>query len=1654
MIYLKGENKIISINEDDINDENYIIIKSILKDEKICMNGWIKICFIFYEKNYYKLFLDLIKEGDIFFEDYNNKIFNILLLVYNLEKIINVKNENKEDELKIKLENLLNQIEKKIKEKNENDNEKEKYNSDIENKHINISLNNTSECDNKNYYNKYDYLSYLMIKGIYNINMYLYLLNKYDNKCGTNHLFSSSVIKKTIDASINVNGNVIINNNEFTNPLNYLIDSINIFILLLKKNNFDFISSIYLSFALCLIYKLDACIQFSSYVLIRIIHFQNFLNVLLENYKIKYVDKYNNGDNTSIRNNNIEDVKEFKDEKKKTVKKKKFFFFGTTENEQDNIINNNSIKNNCDNNLDNTYKCIEIKNLLNISYNIKSILKYIIGICYLKKKNFSMASYCFTSSIKIDNNKCAYISNSSLLLMNYVNKIIEHNDFIYIDEFDFLKYSNNYLSTNDHNNNNLEDHENDEENKKYIKIGTHQNNTHNNNINVNRDYEVVDISNEGSKLDSMTHKEQFYHEENIQHKVEKNTKSYQTVSISNNNNFINHLRKVHMKDIINLTLFYYYNYLEGGILKCSQNLNLLLNCSDIYILDKNDIYEYDESIESVNNENIFVKNKKWKDIYLNNNIISLYFDLCEIWLIQGNFRAILLLKIIKHKINFNYINKKSLSKYYFLIGIYYHILQNIKKALMYYHKSFLIYKNNISRYYYTICCIHLKKYNKAKSNLIYLYKKCRNAYVIKLYIYFFVHTSNIYLNYNVLNKETIKKKEINKRENKNDISRNDMHKNDAHKNDTHKNDTHKNDTHKNDTHKNDTHKNDTHMNEQTSDYVSYHIDNKFCKSNRSQHVKILHKVLLNMVEIINKNEMIFDNNLDIILLKAKIYELLITKYSNEYIESYFKLLDDVYEVKYFFTIKNKSPKLSLELINNYIVSMFYCNYKEKSLELIELLKDEIFCKIKRFHKYFTHVILCKGKSFLCNMDNLLNKDKLYNATTKKEENHIHHDKNNKRKSNCDNTTIDHNNKRRKNEIHDKDLKSDEQNCYDEKKKDEIDINEKIHFHENIINSINGSKLKCKEMLKKNIKKLKYIKDILRYHRIFEIQNNIINIKNHNMIKKKNTLEIYNKTMKNERYINLINYLKKVYITICFNNIMLLEIVGYKYISINMYKIFTEIYINYESAFIRLANIYIKNKNFLKAKQIIDSGLEKNPSSIKLHLLKSYMHFKRKHYDYSIYTLEKLKREDENKNINKNNLNNNDSILINTYISIIKFHKIKECKSKGEKNSIINEIYNKIQLLLEKKSNYFIANLIGVLLNINNKYDIAYESFQIIIDSYEKLSFYYISSIKNIIYLMFNHLIRNNLIINNKLFLNKLNLFFNLSIKYGLNDKKIYLCYSNYLHVMEKYDDAINLLYFCYKKWPYDISILNSLIIIIDSCVSKYLSYEYVDLKNIFFMKGLIHFSFQVIYTLLYLKHFTTTAPLLSSDEKYNYYKEEDYIIEIKKKNLEILASRKYLISTYKKFEEKIKPYIESSLPTMLKQKKLYEMKKVNIQKKIYEEKKRKEMNLEMMKLKSEEKLHEELLRDVNEITYHISDKINVSEQRDNSFYINDHQNDIIQETDEIQLDSIIHTPSNKNIIDVEEENLSFQESPNYESSDNSSDLFEEPSPKKRKKVID
>lgn len=330
----------------------------------------------------------MIKEGDIFFEDYNNKIFNILLLVYNLEKIINVKNENKEDELKIKLENLLNQIEKKIKEKNDNHKEIEKYNSDTENKDVNKLLNNNSEYNNKNYYNKYDYLSYLMIKGIYNINMYLYLLNKYDYKCGTNNLFSSSVIKKTIDSSINVNGNVIINNNEFTNPLNYLIHSINIFILLLKKNNFDFISSIYLSFALCLIYKLDACIQFSSYVLIRIIHFQNFLNLLLEDYKIKYVHKNNNPDNRSITKNNVQDMNESKDEKKKTVKKKKFFFFGTSENEEDNNIDNNSNNNNSDNNLDNTYKYIQIKNLMNISNNIKSILKYIIGICYLKKKKF------------------------------------------------------------------------------------------------------------------------------------------------------------------------------------------------------------------------------------------------------------------------------------------------------------------------------------------------------------------------------------------------------------------------------------------------------------------------------------------------------------------------------------------------------------------------------------------------------------------------------------------------------------------------------------------------------------------------------------------------------------------------------------------------------------------------------------------------------------------------------------------------------------------------------------------------------------------------------------------------------------------------------------------------------------------------------------------------------------------------------------------------------------------------------------------------------------------------------------------------------------------------------------------------------------------
>ncbi|CRG96763.1 tetratricopeptide repeat family protein, putative [Plasmodium gallinaceum] len=1540
MIYILGKERLISLNEDNINDENYLSIKSILKDENVSINNWVEVSLLFHKKNYFKLFLDLIKEGEIYFNNNNdNTNFNILLLIYNLEKIVNIKNANKEDELKIKVENLMNQIEKKKTEANNFENIKDYY----------------------------DYLSHFLIKGIYNINIYLYLLNKYDNKSGSNYLSSS--LNNSLN-STNLKGNIT---NEYINPLNYLIDSINIFIYLLKINNYDFVSSIYLSLALCLMYKLDVCIEFSSYALIRIMHFQNFLKSLSEKYKNSYLSIY---DKCNI--NNCKEVSKsdthFTNLQKNDSNNDNY----DCNNYNSNTVNNNNSDINNNLNIDNILKCIRIKNLLNILNSFKSILKYIIGICYVKKKNFSFASFCFTSSLKNDNYCSSYLTNSWLLLMNYLNKISQNNDFIKNDHYDFLKHSNN--SSGFHHFENLENYESDDYEQNVINYESYLKNSNDKKVR-HYDFENRDNTANGGNIEN---KIKNYNTGNLN--INENKEN-----ILSNYNIKNNLKKIHIKEIIKLTLFYYYSYLEKGIINYSKNLNTLLNSEEAFFIDKNDIYEYDESIELVNNENMFIKSKYY-NVFLNNNMISMYLDLCEIWLILGSNKSIILLKIIKEKINFNYVNKKFLSKYYFLIGMHYHIIKNIKKSLKYYHKSFIIYKNNISRYYYTICCIYLKKYNKAKKNLIYLYKKCKNAYIIKLYVFFFIHTSNIYLNYNLINKNEITSNLNVEKGDENSIIT----------------------------------KNESEVQEKESTKnIHYIFNNKFLKSNINSEMKIVLKMLHNMIDILNNNEEMFPNDLDIKLMKSKIYELLITKYNDESVDLYFKILHETNEVKNFFNKKNNFPKISYELINNYIISMFYCNMKEKSLELMELLKYEIFNKLKKFIKYYN--VLCKGKiqkkkkNFLYKEENFTNNNEKKREEKESENSFFKNDDNNNNNNNNINSKRKYNHddiisKRRKNKDYHNNSINDYYNYNNEECK-------------NILNNdyslVENKKIKESDHIKIiNTKKLKYINAILRSNRIYEIRNNLTY--------KKSVKEIYIKRVKKERYKHIINYLKKLYITICFNNAMLLELIGYRDISINIYKLFTHIYVNYECAFIRLAKIYIKDKNYSKAKEVIDNGLKKNTNSINLFLLKSYLHFKRKHYDYSIYALEKLRKNDYCKN----------NVLINTYLAIIKFFKLKECKNTLEKNYLINDIYNEIKILLEKKNNFFLANLISILLSVNHKYELSYESLQLIIDSYDKLSFYYLASLRNIVLLMFNNLIKNKHLINNKLFLNKLNVYFNLSLKNGINDKKFFLYYSNFLHILEKYDESINLLYFCYVKWPYDLLILNSLIICIDSCVSKYLSYEYVELKNIILMKDLINFSFIVIYTLLYFKHFATTSQLVGSDEYYNYYKEEDYIIEVKKKSIENLASRKYLISTYKKFEEKIKPYIESSLPAMLKQKKMYHIKKISIQKKLYEEKKRKKMNFEMQKLKSQEILQEELLNDAKELTNEIYEQdISVKEQ-----------NQIEKDNQDTYLNNT-NTSIKKIANDIEDKCSNKIE--DYNSSSGSSDLFEEKNPsKKRKKVID
>ncbi|CAD2103057.1 tetratricopeptide repeat protein, putative [Plasmodium vinckei] len=1507
MIYINCENEIVSIKDDEINDENYGVIKNVLKNYNANVNSWIEICIAFYKKNNYKLFLDLIKEGDNFF--CNNKEgdtkFNILLLLYNSEKIINVKNLNKENELKIKLENLINHVEK------------------------NKKINNTQEQDDnigeeKCEYNekgKDDYLSHYLTKGIYNFNIYLYLINKYDNK----------FLKKcALSSSIQINPNDTQNNkssfltdkltNEYINPLNYLIDSINIFKYLIQKNNYDFISSIYLSFALCLIYKLDHCIEFSSHVLLKIINFEIFLNKKFEEYRKKstnFVDQHTQDENE----NNLTPEKEQKGWFSKFVGNKNTPSPSPNKKTQDIRDTKECLQ-----------KCIKFKNLLNLLKIFKSIIKCIIGICYMKKKNFSMASYCFTTSLQLYSFWPSYLLNSWLLLTNYINKVVQNNSFINIkDKLNFL--SNYYVPQNNPYNDYVE-YLNKLSKKKILKNGClHFEN-----------YVQCEKINENKCRIFFDNKQIDYQKGNVNSKVDENDVILsQVVTIAGNEkeekcvqrkfnkwreyklaNSVNNLSSVHVKDIINLTLFYYLNYMKGTIIFYSKMDKNIWDCEESYDINKNDIYEYDEIIDPIDNTNKEYLKNKFAHIFLNNNMISMYLDLCEFWLAQGNKKAIILLKIIKEKINFSYVNTKQLSRYYLLIGIYFHIIKNMKRALKYYRKSFIINKNYLNLYYYTISYIYLKKYNKAKKYILYAYSKYKNVYFIKLYAYFYIHTANIYLNYNVI---------INKQ---NDASLRDG--NPVLK------------------------KGGSTLDEvyQHKPFVdNSHIYNKFIKSDmNNENIKVTVNMLDNILSILNKYDNLFIKDIDITLMKAKIYELLLTKYNDENMKAYFNLLNDIPDIKNFFFKKNKTYKISYELINNYIVALFYCDYKEKSLQLMELLKKEIFFKIKKFYTYYVYVF-CK--------------DNLNSPTTENTQ---------KRGTKIDKywNKIVENEKLRHNSGHNinKNRKISGEGHKGNKK------NDNISKGNNMTNGMVTS-LEKKKIVEENKIKLKYIKEMLKCERVYKVRENLlsnmgfINRTSQSDTRINNTgkISVYEKQSKKERCRNIINYLKKIYITINFNTSVLLEYNGYSYISTSIYKIFTKIYINYESAYIRLANIYIRNKNYAKAKDVIAKGLKYNNNSVQLNLLKVYLHIKRKHYDYSIYSLDKLKKSklnkindfSKNENEKDDNLQNENSsadTLINTYLAIIKFYKIKDCKSKSEKTFLLNEIYNLINILTENnKNNFFIANLISVLLSINNNYELSCESFQCLIDSYNKLSYFYISSLKNLVLHMFNHIIRNNNIINNKLFVNKLNLFFNLTIKNGVSDKKFYLCYSNFLHILDRYEESINLLYEAYQKWPYDISLLNTLIICIDSCVSKYLSSDYVDLKNILFMKDLIYFSFHIIYTLLHFKHFAMHSTLISS------------------------------------------------------------------------EKKRKQMSL-MNKTKRQESLHEELLKDVNDLNYHLSGQVEINKEDEENKLANIEFNNNEPNMEKNLMKNGANDKKYYDDVEVED------------SSSDSSDLFEEKKTKKRK----
>lgn len=997
------------------------------------------------------------------------------------------------------------------------------------------------------------------------------------------------------------------------------------------------------------------------------------------------------------------------------------------------------------------------------------------------------------------------------------------------------------------------------------------------------------------------------------------------------------LKITHVIEIINATLVYYYTYLKKGIETFGKNIQKLLNEERNCVLDKHDIFEFDETMDlNLINKETNMVNKKYASAFFHVEVLPLYLDMCEFWLYTGNHRGITLLKIFKEQMIFPYLSKTYLSKYYFLIGTYFHLAQNIKQAAKYYHRSVQIYKNLPNVYYFTLCCIHLKRYDEAKKCLTVLYDQCKNAYVLKLYSYFYVHTANVFLNYNVVKQVMIGKSEEEKPQNR-------KHKkvlNDGGSAQSEESEESEGD---NASKGDEGIQNNADIKEILTEQTGSIIDDKFTKSDNKGEIEIVQTQLQEIMKILQSNEAVFTNDIDVQLMKVKIYELLLTKTNEVSIQNYLHSIKKLNEWVHFYQTTQKrqiNTYIPYELVNNYIVAMAYCDSKEHSLELLQFLRAEIFSKLKMFTACYNileieeQIPLYKEQMSEC-LQNANNTElKKYIPLKEKE--------GTKKRKHRD--TVD--------DVHVFSKNVDDVYTGEyQKKKNFVDCsNKKIkpvkyrenHFDNHISgchdNDTNVSNVDEKEKDYEEAKNM-LMKNVVGLMKLFR-KPRIYNIKKE-FIEKGEIQNMVLRNAKRNKYKNIINYLKRIYVVVSFNTFVVLEMLGYREQAIRNYKAFVKIYVNYEDAFIRLAQIYIKDNKLERAKAVIDKGLKHNPFSVKLYLLKSRLHLEGRYYKYSRYLIHRVR--------NNKYLENN--YLLNTYKLITDYICLRgrEDNEKTDHDHLINKMFNEIDAFFKlKKNNFYIENLLCVMLSENSKYELALEAFHLLLDSHDKYSFYYNIVLRNMITHMMNQLMENKELLENKLFVNKLNVCFHIYLKHGTANVHFYLMYCNYLHKTEQYDAAIDVLCNCYVKWPHDFEILNFLIICIDASVSKCLNSDYVRLNEIVRVKNLIELAFRAIFSLLYWKRFTTTAKLVGADESYSYYHDDTYLVSIKSSKVENLASRNYLIATYRKLEEKIKPYIESSLPVMLQNEKKNQMKRIMIQQKMMtREKKRKSATKEV-----------------------------------------------------------------------------------------------------------